>query len=239
MRPVTFRAALLSAAFLAAADAPKLSTSAAVVVRAPAGAAGQWSVIGADLGRVSPQTLDDGAAVLLSQPGRYVVVWAGSGVLVTADVTVSGDPVPMPVGPLPIPPGPAPQPPPQPVPPTPIVTPAPIPAAGLYVLIVEETAVRGELPAGQRAIILGTGAGSVREYLSTHCAKDAKGRPEYRVLDTDDDLARDSKVWRDVWARPRGELPWLVCSNGRTGFEGPLPPTVAECLALLRKYGGE
>ena len=117
MRPIAFLAALLSAAFLCAADTPKLVTSSAVVVRAPAGAAGQWSVIGADLVRVQVPTLDAGDAVILSQPGRYVVVWAGGQQLLTADVTVGGTPSP-------------------PVPPTP--TPTPPVAATLYVTAVYE-----------------------------------------------------------------------------------------------------
>lgn len=233
MRPFAFLAALIlamSAAFLASADPPKLVTSPAVVVRAPAGAAGQWSVIGADLSRVQVSTLDAGDAVVLAQPGRYVVVWAGGGQLLTTDVSVGGTPIPTP---LPVDP-------PKPVdPPTPVDPPAPIAVSGLYVLIVEETASRGELPAGQRAIIQGTGAGSVREYLAAHCAKDSKGRPEFRVLDTDDDLARDSKLWQEVWARPRKSVPWIVISNGKSGFEGPLPKSVAECLKLLEKFGGE
>lgn len=228
MRSLTILAAILSAAFIAA-DAPKLSTSAAVVVRAPAGAAGQWSVIGSDLVRVQVPTLDAGDAVILAAPGRYVVVWAGSGQLLTADVTVGGTPVP----PGPTPPTPTPVDPPGPDPP------APIPVAGLYVLIVEETASRAELKAGQREILLGTAPGSVRDYLKSHCARDTSGRPEFRILDTDDDLSRDSKVWQDVWARPRKSIPWIAISNGKDGFEGPLPATAAECLQLLKKYGGE
>lgn len=123
MRPFTFLAALLSAAFLAAADAPRLTTSAAVVVRAPAGAAGQWSVIGADLVRVQVPTLDSGDAVILSAPGRYVVVWAGGQQLLTADVVVGGTPPPAP--PIPVPPTP------------PVPTPTPI-ATMLYVTAVYE-----------------------------------------------------------------------------------------------------
>jgi hypothetical protein len=123
MRPFAFLAVVLTAAFLAAADAPRLTTSSAVVVRAPAGAAGQWSVIGADLVRVQVQTLDAGDAVILSAPGRYVVVWAGGQQLLTADVVVGGMPPPAP---------------PTPVPPTPPVpTPTPI-AATLYVTAIYE-----------------------------------------------------------------------------------------------------
>lgn len=125
MRPLAFLAALLSAAILAA-DAPKLTTSAAVVVRAPA--VGQWSVIDSGLARVQPQILDAGAGLILADPGRYVVVWAGGQQLLTADVVVGGTPIP------PAPPTPS------PTPPKPVDPPAPTPpiASTLYVTAVYE-----------------------------------------------------------------------------------------------------
>lgn len=131
-----------------------------------------------------------------------------------------------------------PTPPTPPQPPTPPTPPAPIPAAGLWVLIVEESGARDKLPAGQREIILGTGPGSVRDYLTSHCAKEGQ-QPTFRVLDKDDSLERESSTWREVWARPRSAVPWLVASNGTEGYEGPLPQTAAECLTILRKIGGQ
>lgn len=33
-------------------------------------------------------------------------------------------------------------------------------------------------------------------------------------------------------------LPWLIISNGKTGWEGPVPHSVDDMLSLLQKYGG-
>jgi hypothetical protein len=130
-----------------------------------------------------------------------------------------------------------PVPPTPPTPPEPPPTPAPVPDAGLRVLIVHETDSFGDLPAGQREIIGSNAPGSVRDYLNTHCVK-VGDEPERRILDKDqpDGLARESTIWQAVWKRPRESTPWIVVSNGKEGFEGPLPQTPAECLSLLKKY---
>ncbi len=52
------------------------------------------------------------------------------------------------------------------------------------------------------------------------------------------DASQESQLWQDALKRKRGALPWLVISNGKSGFEGPLPATVDETLTLLKKYGG-
>ena len=39
--------------------------------------------------------------------------------------------------------------------------------------------------------------------------------------------------------RTRSSVPWLVVSNGVTGFEGPLPATEAEITAILTQFGGK
>jgi hypothetical protein len=130
-----------------------------------------------------------------------------------------------------------PTPPTPPTPPEPPPSPSPVADAGLRVLIVHETDAFGDLPAGQREIIGSNAPGSVREYLDTHCIK-VNGEPERRILDKDqpDGLARESTIWQAVWKRPRASIPWIVVSNGKEGFEGPLPLTPADCLALIKKY---
>ena len=124
--------------------------------------------------------------------------------------------------------------PPGPIPPGP--TPAPIPAAGLHVLIVEESAERGKLPINQQSIILGA---TVRDYLDTHCAVEADGKTHgYRIWDKDVATNNESQLWQDAMKRQRSSVPWVVISNGREGYEGPLPKSVDEMMTLLRRFGG-
>ena len=135
-------------------------------------------------------------------------------------------------GPRP-PPGPDVKPDPKPIdPPKPVDPSAPIPLSGFRVLIVFETG-QG-LPAAQSSILYGK---RTRDYLDQHCVKGPNGQtPEYRIYDKDVSLANESKLWRDAMARPRASVPWVLVSNGTTGFEGPLPATVDEFIALCDKY---
>jgi hypothetical protein len=113
-----------------------------------------------------------------------------------------------------------------PVPPEPKV--APIPEPGLHVLIVEETADRLKLPEGQRDIITATGW---RE------SWEGKGGM-IRMRDPSDEQPNDLAKWNTAMDRPRSGLPWVIISNGVTGYEGPLPDSLTEWEALLSKYGG-
>lgn len=85
----------------------------------------------------------------------------------------------------------------------------------------------------------------IREYLNTHTLK-SDGKPEWRVWDDDyvqNNLVFISDLWKQIYAealrRSNGVRPWVVLSNGTTGFSGPLPDNTDEVLALLKKYGGE
>lgn len=132
------------------------------------------------------------------------------------------------------PPGPDVKPDPKPIDPQPkpVDPAAPIPLSGFRVLIVFETG-QG-LPAAQSSILYGK---RTRDYLDQHCVKGPNGQtPEYRIYDKDVPLANESKLWRDAMARPRTSVPWLLISNGTTGYEGPLPATVDEFIALCDKY---
>jgi hypothetical protein len=163
------------------------------------------------------------AGLAIGQPGTYTLVLA---VALDSDVDVARHTFTVgPVGPTP--PGPNP---PGPTPPGP----APIPTAGLRVLIVEETADRPKLPAGQAAIFT---SAALRDWLDANCAKTPDGKaPDWRILDKDADLALDLPHWRQAMALPRSTLPWLIVSDGSRGYSGPLPATEAETLALLDAY---
>lgn len=127
----------------------------------------------------------------------------------------------------------APPPPPGPGP-GPDPNPAPIPVAGFRVLIVYETGT--VLPPLQEVVLT---SATLRTYLRAKCVDDptadldAKG---WRIWDKDEDTSGVSKVWADAMKRERKSLPWILVSNGKTGYEGPLPGTVDDTITLLKKY---
>lgn len=141
-------------------------------------------------------------------------------------VTIGQAPQPPPVPPVP----------PGPVPPGPTPGPAPIPGDGLRALFVFESGKLQTYPPGQLAALYSK---TVRDYLNARCPKGPDGvTPERRWYDADQDVSAESKTWQDAMKRPRASLPWVIISNGKAGFEGPLPNSIEELLALLKQYGG-
>lgn len=142
----------------------------------------------------------------------------------------------------PVPPTPPPAPAPPPAPePSPKVDPAPpadvpIAADGLHVLVVYDAKTLSTLSEEQKAAIYGT---DVRDYLRAHCPLTAtNGQRGWQMWPDNADASGAPKLWRDAYARPRKSLPWIIVSNGRAGYEGPLPATAADTLSLLKKFGG-
>lgn len=128
-----------------------------------------------------------------------------------------------------------PTPPPPPDPPTP-PDPPPIPTTGLRVLIVYESGELAKLPKGQLAVIYSK---SVRDYLNGKCTVGPDGKTrEWRMWDKDVDASGESTHWQTALKRPRTSVPWILISDGKKGFEGALPASVDDTLALLKKYGG-
>jgi len=129
---------------------------------------------------------------------------------------------------------PAPPPPQPPQPPQPPKVDLPIAGDGLKVLVVFDEQNQSKLTAGQQAILYGA---EMRNYLNSKCVAGPDGKTkEFRIWDKDVDATSESKQWQDAFKRKRNELPWLVISNGKTGFEGPLPKTVSEAVELIKKY---
>lgn len=125
----------------------------------------------------------------------------------------------------------APQPP--PVPPDPV---PPTPVAGLKALVVYETSMA--LPIGQHSAIYGK---TVRSYLDAKTPLGPDGKThDWRIYDANLDLSADAPLWKSLMARRRTALPWLVLTDGvgTVVFEGPLPATVEETLATLKRFGG-
>lgn len=120
--------------------------------------------------------------------------------------------------------------------PAPPEPPAPIPGEGFKVLIVRESADLTKLPQSQQLVLRGA---TVAGYLDRRCATESDGKTKaHRIFDKDADTSGDYAYWTEAMKRPRSNYPWIVISNGKTGFEGPLPLTVADTMALLQKYGG-
>lgn len=112
------------------------------------------------------------------------------------------------------------------------LSPAPIPEPGFRVLVVYESADMTKYPVATQAILAGA---EVREFLKANCVAEA-GHPGFRIFDANIDTAGDLAVWKTAMTRPRTQLPWVVISNGKSGFEGPLPATPTEFLELCKKY---
>jgi hypothetical protein len=141
--------------------------------------------------------------------------------VIRRDVTVELGPVP-----------PGPTPPPDPIPDP--DNPAPIPAAGLRVLVIWDRKTDITLPEDQKDILYGK---KVRDYLDAKCIAGPDNRTkEYRFWPDGVSSAGESKLWQDAYARKRTSLPWVLISNGKTGFEGPLPANEATFLELVKKY---
>lgn len=129
----------------------------------------------------------------------------------------------------------APVPPPTPPGPKPQPSTAPIAGNGFKVLIVFESQDATRYPAAQQNAIYGA---DVRTYLNSRCATGPDGKTkEWRIYDQNTAMDGESKVWQDAMKRERKSLPWLILSDGKSGYEGPLPGTVEEIDGLLKKWG--
>lgn len=121
--------------------------------------------------------------------------------------------------------------------PKPPAPPAPIPAKGLHVLITVDSNNLSKLPVTQQ---LELSSADVRSYLDKTCPVGPDGKThEWRIWDKSVNAANESPLWQEALKRSEGKpTPWIIVSNGTTGFEGALPPNSADLLTLLKKYGG-
>ncbi len=138
----------------------------------------------------------------------------------------------------PVPP-PGPDPPKPPTPPTPVDP--PIIGDGFRVLVLWESADLSKYPSAQVQAVT---SAEVRDYCRRKCAKgtDAGKSPEVRVFDKDAAVHdEETFTWRRAFERAKKgtTLPWLLISNGREGYEGPLPANTAALMTLLKRYGGD
>ena len=111
---------------------------------------------------------------------------------------------------------------------------SPIDKMGLRVLIVVESEELAEMPEPQRQILFGM---RTRLWLNDNCVKSEDGQPEWRVLDQDTEFPEQcDEVWCKALSRDRSEIPWVIISNGKTGFEGALPTNIDDFLKLVEQY---
>lgn len=112
-------------------------------------------------------------------------------------------------------------------PPVPPPSTAPFPADKLSVMILEETSERRNLPLSQLILLQST---TFRTELAAIGA-------EWRIWDDDVDARNESSKWQAALSAWPGEkLPWLLVSNGRSGFSGSLPLTEEETLSIIRRF---
>jgi hypothetical protein len=109
----------------------------------------------------------------------------------------------------------------------------PIPESGFRVLMLYETEMKEKLPVLQKAVLFGV---EVRNYLDKTCVSESDGGKAYRIYDKDQDASGDYPVWKTAMERRPESIPWLIVSNGKTGYEGPLPESPTAFLELCKKY---
>ena len=168
----------------------------------------------------------DDATYVVSKPGTHTlqVNVISDGPLQWDDETVT-----VTVGESPTPePAPDPDPTPDPAPdPHPGV--APIDGPGFRVLFVSETGER--MPAEVEDAFY---APEITSYLNANCIK-VDGQPDFRRVDPDTQFTDVNHRFSKALSRPRASLPWLIISNGKSGYEGPFPGGKDATLALLKK----
>jgi len=127
---------------------------------------------------------------------------------------------------------------PDPVPPKP-PEPAtkPIAIEGISVLMVVNKDATGVIGTqGQKSFVT---SADIRVYLDSKCSKDPASQEwkAYRQLQATTDMSGDAKAWQDAMKRPRNTTaPWMIISNPKGSYEGPIPATYDEAFALLKKY---
>jgi len=133
------------------------------------------------------------------------------------------------VGDVPVPPDPKPNPP----KPDPTI-PSPINLPGFAVMFIEEQMDRGKVTTGQYNAMFGK---AMRDWINANALKEGT-QPAFRFYDKDQAVSGDAKHWQDAFKRRPASFatPWIVVSNGVTGWEGPMPATEEETKALLSKY---
>lgn len=102
----------------------------------------------------------------------------------------------------------------------------PVPGEGKHVLVIYETEDRISMPRDQRSIIDSV---PLREWLK-ESGVDAK------FLDPQSEIVHSDAWFKAAIDANRESLPWMIVSNGKAGFSGPLPGTVDEFKTIVERY---
>ncbi len=128
--------------------------------------------------------------------------------------------------------GPGPGPGPGPDPPKP-----PTPVAGLRAMIVYDATAKATMPAPQQLILT---AKELRDYLQAKTSKTPDGkRTLWAIWPDGADASAEAAELQALYSRKRASLPWLVIADGAGNVvsEGPLPASVPDTMAALKKWG--
>lgn len=113
----------------------------------------------------------------------------------------------------------------------------PFPAPGLAVVITHEQQTTAQLPRSQQTIFTSS---RILQWLSQNCYKTQDNTTLFRIYDDDQDVTNVHPVLKNAFNAAReassGRGPWIVISNGKIGFSGPLPLTIDQTLDLLKRY---
>lgn len=96
---------------------------------------------------------------------------------------------------------------------------------GLQVLVVYENDDRLQYPAGQLAAFMST---SVRKWVQDHDA-------EFRAFDDDTPLLEKEQKWSTAMQAAKEPYPWLLIEGQNGGYQGPIPKSPDEMVALMEK----
>jgi hypothetical protein len=143
------------------------------------------------------------------------------GAVVRQLITTNTAPIPPPDPPIP------------PKPPDPPPAPAPIPLSGFRTLIQFDPAT---LTADQQGIVFGK---RVRDYLRAKSVVGSDGQTkDFWIIEAGLDVSAAPKWIGDVIQRHPGQKSFMVVSDGKTGFDGPIPADADAAMAILQKVGG-
>lgn len=113
-------------------------------------------------------------------------------------------------------------------------TPPPIDGPGLRMMIVYETGNLPLYPSAQRSAMFSQ---KVRDYLRPKLYKDDNTYPALWTVDKDSPPLRVPDWVKTTLDKYKGQtLPYLIVSNGKTGYTGPVPENTDKLLELLKKY---